>query len=464
MVGINTYFLDFFSCRKPSVMKALFKCGKCNHSYMSNENLKAHIKNKHAELRPIMSKIAQQMLPRPSWKDIMASKVDKISVVKTVAAGNATKHDDIIFDTEVKVAKSQFAKIASQLGQRSTISHLPKQSPDNISTQPVKTLQSESQTLLKMRSGVTIKLNKYPKLSSDISQNSDRIGLSSLSSVSLVKSSPVTMISPTVLISKEQESLKGLMTMTNSKSPNSNAVMELPKMITLKYSATNLPTQNKSEPIAADITALNEIAHPEYEQPEIIPQQPRQEIILSLKEQELAQQEMLFLATPVKCYFCELGRSRMSKSDQAEFFHLQLDMTGQLGKGNPSDKDVENLATYLRVNIGIARKVLEHIGVGNQTREGKNRLSFIRRICWDNMVSLRDLCNSFEQVWRAVNMQKDMSILSQEVLGQVYRWKFLFHEDPYYQTFLNQIYIHIHQGQDGGYSFMRNKIVDIEIE
>merc|ERR1711942_387774 len=69
------------SGRKPSVMKALFKCGKCNHSYMSNENLKAHTKNKHAELRPIMSKIAQQMLPRPSWKDIMASKVDKISVV-----------------------------------------------------------------------------------------------------------------------------------------------------------------------------------------------------------------------------------------------------------------------------------------------------------------------------------------------------------------------------------------------
>ena len=443
-------------------MKALFKCGKCNHSYMSNENLKAHIKNKHAEPRPIMSKIAQQALPRPSWKDIMTSTVDKLSVVKTVAAGNATKHDDIIFDTEVKVAKSQFAKVASQLDQRSTISHLPKQSSDNISTQPVKTLQSESQTLLKMRSGVTIKLNKYPKPSSDISQNSDRTRLSSLSSVSLVKSSPLTMISPTVLISREQEPLRGLMP---NVSPNSNTVMEIPKMITLKYSATILPSQNKSEPIPADnITNLNEIAHPEYEQPEIIPQQPRQEIILSLKEQELAQEEMLFLATPVKCYFCELGRSRMSKSDQAEFFHLQLDMTGQLGKGNPSDKDVENLATYLRVNIGIARKVLEHIGVGNQTREGKNRLSFIRRICWDNMVSLRDLCNSFEQVWRAVNMQKDMSILSQEVLGQVYRWKFLFHEDPYYETFLNQIYIHIHQGQDGGYSFMRNKIVDIEIE
>ena len=442
-------------------MKALFKCGKCNHSYMSNENLKAHIKNKHAEPRPIMSKNAQQTLLRPSWKDIMASTVDKISVVKTVAAGNATKHDDIIFDTEVKVAKSQFAKIASQLDQRSTISHLPKQSSDNISTQPVKTLQSESQTLLKMRSGVTIKLNKYPKPSSDISQNSDRTRLSSLSSVSLVKSSPLTMISPTVLISREQEPLRGLMP---NVSPNSNTVMEIPKMITLKYSATNLPEQKVDKYKPADITNLNEIAHPEYEQPEIIPQQPRQEIILSLKEQELAQEEMLFLATPVKCYFCELGRSRMSKSDQAEFFHLQLDMTGQLGKGNPSDKDVENLATYLRVNIGIARKVLEHIGVGNQTREGKNRLSFIRRICWDNMVSLRDLCNSFEQVWRAVNMQKDMSILSQEVLGQVYRWKFLFHEDPYYETFLNQIYIHIHQGQDGGYSFMRNKIVDIEIE
>ena len=85
-------------------------------------------------------------------------------------------------------------------------------------------------------------------------------------------------------------------------------------------------------------------------------------------------------------------------------------------------------------------------------------------MCWDNMDSLRDLCNSFEQVWRSVNMTKDTHNISQEVLGQVYTWKVLFLNDPYYPTFLHQVFNHIHQGQDGSYSFMKNKIVNIEID
>ena len=170
---------------------------------------------------------------------------------------------------------------------------------------------------------------------------------------------------------------------------------------------------------------------------------------------------MLFLATPIKCYFCALGRGRLSKSDQAEFFHLQLEMNGQLEKGSPTDKDTVNLASFLRVNMGIARKVLVHFGVSNTTRDNKNRFSFIRRICWDNMESLEDLCNSFERVWNSLHVAKDPFSVSQDVLGQVYRWKYLFSGDPYYDAFMSKIFIHIHQGQTNVYSFMRNKVVDV---
>ena len=170
---------------------------------------------------------------------------------------------------------------------------------------------------------------------------------------------------------------------------------------------------------------------------------------------------MLFLATPIKCYFCALGRGSLSKSDQAEFFHLQLEMNGQLEKGSPTDKDTVNLASFLRVNMGIAKKVLVHLGVSNTTRDNKNRLSFIRRICWDNMESLEDLCNSFERVWNSLHFAKDPFSVSQDVLGQVYRWKYLFSGDPYYDAFMSKIFIHIHQGQTNVYSFMRNKVVDV---
>ena len=137
-------------------------------------------------------------------------------------------------------------------------------------------------------------------------------------------------------------------------------------------------------------------------------------------------------------------------------------MTGQLGKGNPSVKDVENLSSYLGVHIGIARKVLEHLGVSNHTRDSRNRLTFIRRMCWDNMKSLSDLCVSFEKVWMAVNKHKDMTTISQEVLGQAYTWKVLYREDVYFKKYLSQVYIHVHQGLDGIYTFMRNRIVVIQ--
>jgi len=165
---------------------------------------------------------------------------------------------------------------------------------------------------------------------------------------------------------------------------------------------------------------------------------------------------------PLRCHFCELGQSRMSKADPAEAFHLQLEINGQLGKGNPSNRETENLSRYLRVDAGIADQVLQHIGVSYKTKIAKNKLSFIRRLCWDNMVSLKDLCISFEQVWRFVSMMKDVLNISQEVLAQTYRWKFLFPQDSYYNTYLRRIFRHIHQGQDGVYSFTRNEVVEIE--
>jgi len=78
------------------------------------------------------------------------------------------------------------------------------------------------------------------------------------------------------------------------------------------------------------------------------------------------------------------------------------------------------------------------------------------------MFSLKDICISFEQVWRSVSMMKDAFNISQEVLAQTYRWKFLFPQDSYYNTYLRRIFRHIHQGQDGVYSFTRNEVVEIE--
>lgn len=154
------------------------------------------------------------------------------------------------------------------------------------------------------------------------------------------------------------------------------------------------------------------------------------------------------------------------RSVPAEAFHLQLEMTGSLGKGTPTEKDVANLASYLRVDDIIAQKVLKHLGVSRQTIDDKNRLSFIRKMCWDNMDSLRGLCNSFEHVWETISKvkNKDLYETSQNILGHTYRWKFLFKDDPYYKEFLKEIYVHIHQRPGRGFIFTRHTIVDLTRE
>jgi len=164
---------------------------------------------------------------------------------------------------------------------------------------------------------------------------------------------------------------------------------------------------------------------------------------------------------PLKCYMCDLGKSRLSRSVLAESFHLHLDKTGRLGKGNPSERNVSNLASYLRVSLCVAELVLKHLGVCKQTEDRRNRLSFIRRMCWDNMDSLSDLSISFEHVWRTVNVLKDANDISQEILGHVYTWKCLFVNDSYFKTFLREIYVHIHHGKDRDYTFTRNMVVEV---
>jgi len=470
--------------RKYPAVKAVFKCGQCSYSFMSNDHLKTHMQNKHGKAQSNPTKTPQKLVSK--WADIMNTALDRTVVNQPKVARSGSNQEEIIIDEIVPVKKPvnpTFVNVANQLDRRSTIKPLPKHSP-SISIQPAKLTLTESQTILKTNSGLSIKLNQYPKSDFKVSQSPETSRLSSLSSISIVKSSPASMISPTVSVSKEKFSLK---TAFDPKISEDFSFKDLKSNQTMMKKTVNVPgivtirsTPALPKPVPEQSKLVPEMPKPVPEKPKLVPEKPKPvpnntnqsvnlepespAIILSSKDQEIAQQEMLFLATPVKCYFCELGRSRMSKSDPAEFFHLQLEMNGQLGKGNPSNRDVENLASYLRVNIGIARKVLQHIGVGNQTRESKNRLSFIRRMCWDNMESLRDLCNSFEQVWRTVNMIKDPFHISQEVLGQVYRWKFLFPQDPYYQTFLSQVFIHIHQGQDNVYNFMRNKVVDIEID
>ena len=133
-----------------------------------------------------------------------------------------------------------------------------------------------------------------------------------------------------------------------------------------------------------------------------------------VSSEQVLSQELLFLAEPVKCYFCELGGARLSRTNQAECFHLELERTGKLGKGNPSEEEIKNLASYLGIDTCIARKVLEHLGVGFQTQDTSNKLSFVRRICWDNMNSLEDLCNSFELVWVGVNTSQEFYDILQE--------------------------------------------------
>jgi len=168
----------------------------------------------------------------------------------------------------------------------------------------------------------------------------------------------------------------------------------------------------------------------------------------------------------LNCYFCELGKSRMNRLVPAEAFHLQLEMTGSIGKGTPSEKDVAHLVSCLRVDDIVARKVLKHLGVSRQTKDHKNKLSFIRKMCWDNMDSLRDLCKSFEHVWETISKvkNKDLYEISQDILGHAYRWKFLFKDDPYFKTFLKEIYAHIHQGPSRGFTFTRHTIVDLTAE
>jgi len=448
---------------------ASFKCTQCSYSFMTSDNLKRHMKTKHEKKGPIPFKAPQKIVSR--WSNIVNTAMDKSIVRQPSVVRTDNKHGEILINESVNRGIVTFL---SRLDKGSTVKPLPKPS-SNISIKTVKTPTTDPQTILKTSSGITIQLNQYPKPDVKITQTSENKRLSSLSAISIVKSSPATMISPTVSVSKEKFSLKNIL---NPKIIKITPFNE-PKIVTIQQKQALVKSkqlQVKPKPMPETLKPLPERRMPVTEKskpvtnginnsikPENLPPPPRV-VILSSREQELAQQEKLFLAIPVKCYFCELGRSRMSKSDPAEFFHLQLEMNGQLGKGNPSNRDVENLASYLRVNIGIARKVLQHIGVGNQTKDSKNRLSFIRRMCWDNMESLRDLCNSFEQVWRSVNMVKDTYNISQEVLGQVDRWKFLFPKDDYYQTFLNEVFIHIHQGQDNSYSFMRNKIVDIEID
>jgi len=169
----------------------------------------------------------------------------------------------------------------------------------------------------------------------------------------------------------------------------------------------------------------------------------------------------------LKCYLCDLGKSRLSRSVFGESFHLHLENTGRLGKGNPSERNVSNLASYLRVSLGVAHQVLEHLGVCKETVDSQSRLSFILRMCWDNMDCLSDLSNSFEHVWKTVNMLKDAHEISQEILGHVYTWKCLFGNDSYFKTFLRDIHEHIHHGQDRAYTFTRNivvEVVDLESE
>ena len=166
-------------------------------------------------------------------------------------------------------------------------------------------------------------------------------------------------------------------------------------------------------------------------------------------------------AQSLKCYFCDLGMSRLNMFVKAESFHLQLARSGKLGTGNPSKRNVFSLASYLCVSPVVAQQVLEHLGVCKETDNNRNRLSFIRRMCWDNINSLSDLCVSFEHVWRTVDMLKDAHEISQEILGQVYTWKCLFRNDSYFKTFLREICIHIHHGKDRKYTFTRNMIVEV---
>jgi len=166
-------------------------------------------------------------------------------------------------------------------------------------------------------------------------------------------------------------------------------------------------------------------------------------------------------APPLKCYLCDLGRSRLSRSVPAELLHLHLEKTGRLGKGNPSEGKISNLASYLRVPSHVAQQVLEHLDVCKQTENRRSMLSFIRRMCWDNMDSLSDLSISFAHVWYIVKMLKDAHEISQEILGHVYTWKCMFRNDSYFKTFLREIAAHIHHGQDRDYTFTRNKVVEV---